>query len=48
MTEDSERVWREARPYLRSVNSDFYTYRDDFEQVRQFSESEFNLCVQVK
>jgi len=40
-TEYSENVWSAPRPYLRSVNSDFYTYRADFEYTHEFSNSEF-------
>ena len=40
-TEYSENVWSAPRPYLRSVSSDFYTYRADFEYVREFSNGEF-------
>jgi len=40
-TEYSQNVWSAPRPYLRSVSSDFYTYRADFEYVREFSVGEF-------
>ena len=41
MTEYSANVWSEQRPYLISVNSDFYSHRTDFEQVLEFSGNEF-------
>ena len=44
-TEYSENVWSAPRPYLRSVNSDFYTYRADFEYVREFSGREFTSLL---
>jgi len=40
-TEASENVWSEPRPYLRSVPSDFYSHRADFEQTLEFSGNEF-------
>lgn len=46
MTEYSGNVWREQRPYLRSVNSNFYRYRADFESVREFSGNEFISLLQ--
>ena len=45
MTEYSEKVWREARPYLRSVNSDFYMHREDFEYRHKFSGNEFMVLL---
>ncbi|MCL2739423.1 MAG: stage II sporulation protein D, partial [Bacteroidales bacterium] len=41
-TEYSENVWRAPRPYLQSVNSNFYTYRPDFEYNHKFSTAELN------
>ena len=41
MTEYSGNVWNEQRPYLRSVNSDFYMNRSDFEYVSEFSGNDF-------
>lgn len=41
MTEYSENVWSAPRPYLRSVNSDFYMYRNDFEYISEFSSNTF-------
>jgi len=48
MTEYSENVWNEARPYLRSVNSDFYSYRADFIQELSFSGDEFLRLLRVE
>jgi len=41
-TEYSENVWHSPRPYLQSVNSDFYTYRPDFEYRHKFTQAELN------